>query len=117
MTPDDLSRVCTAIIGRDWQRPLARILGAFHPLGARDSLDDRLVRRWASGAKPIPAWVEPALIFIAEQRVEAMRANLVEAEKVAGELRRNDQTHDPALVAFAESVAQTPWQGRIYGDP
>lgn len=116
MTPDDLNRICTVVIGRDWQRPLARILGAFHPLGARDSIDDRLVRRWASGAKPIPGWVEPALIFIAERRVDAMRANLAAAEKIAVELRRDAPIHDPEILAFAELVSQTPWQHRLYGD-
>lgn len=116
MTSDDLNRICTVIIGRDWQRPLARILGAFHPLGERPSIDDRLVRRWASGAKPIPPWVEPALIFIAEQRVEAMRVTLAKAEEIAIELRRNDQLHDPKLLAFVEEISLTPWQYRIYGD-
>ena len=47
--------------GADWQRPLAKGLGPLHPDGAREAIDDRLVRRWASGERPIPTWVGPAL--------------------------------------------------------
>lgn len=52
------------LYGEDWQRPLARGLGPMHPDGAREAIDDRLVRRWASGERPIPGWVGPALVHL-----------------------------------------------------
>ena len=54
------------LFGHDWQRPTARALGAFHPNGPRDTIDDRLVRRWATGARPIPDWAVAALISLLE---------------------------------------------------
>ncbi|MCJ2088538.1 hypothetical protein MKK88_21525 [Methylobacterium sp. E-005] len=50
------------LYGEDWQRPLARGLGRLHPDGHREDIDDRLVRRWASGERSVPTWVGPALV-------------------------------------------------------
>lgn len=69
-----MSSVASMLYGTDWQRPLARGLGPYHPQGARESIDDRLVRRWASGERPIPAWIGPALVSL----LEAEAAKLTE---------------------------------------
>jgi hypothetical protein len=69
------------LFGSEWQRPIARMLGPLHPEGARGTIDDRLVRRWASGDRLIPEWVLPAL-----QRAIASRAT--ELSAMAGRLVR-----------------------------
>lgn len=54
------------LYGDQWQRALARGLGPLHPDGERESIDDRLVRRWASGERDVPEWVLPAIARLAE---------------------------------------------------
>lgn len=61
---DTVVDVARLLYGTDWQRPLARGLGSLHPDGARDTMDDRLIRRWASGERTIPDWVGPALVQV-----------------------------------------------------
>jgi hypothetical protein len=55
-----------------WQRAVARALGPWHPDGARETIDDRLVRRWAAGERPIPTWVFRALAEMVESRTISM---------------------------------------------
>ena len=86
MKPAELARVCTTLIGPDWQRPLARALGPRHPLGFRKAIDDRLVRRWAAGEKPVPRWVRGALLAIAEEAILDQRLRLAAMEAVQREL-------------------------------
>ncbi len=50
-----------ALYGDEWQRALSRALGPVHPSGPREAIDDRLVRRWAAGDRPVPDWVGSAL--------------------------------------------------------
>jgi hypothetical protein len=69
------------LFGPEWQRAIARMLGPLHPEGGRDAIDDRLVRRWASGERAIPDWVIPAL-----QRAIASRAT--ELSAMSGRLAR-----------------------------
>ena len=71
------------LLGPDWQQPLARALGPLHPGGAREAIDYRLVRRWASGERPIPAWVWPTLAKLARERLAGARHDLTELEAVA----------------------------------
>ncbi len=69
-----------AIAGDMWQRALARQLGPLHPQ-PRDTLDERLMRRWAAGERDIPDWVGPALdrLCAEEQRLfAALHAELEE---------------------------------------
>lgn len=61
-----VSSVAQMLYGDDWQRPLARGLGPLHPEGARESIDARLVRRWAAGERPVPGWVGTALVSLLE---------------------------------------------------
>lgn len=56
------------LYGDQWQRAIARGLGPLHPDGERESIDDRLVRRWAAGERDVPDWVLPAVVEIAEAR-------------------------------------------------
>ena len=61
MRRDRLRHAGNLLFGVDWQRPLSRALGPLHPSGAREAIDDRLVRRWAAGERDVPDWVEPAV--------------------------------------------------------
>jgi hypothetical protein len=61
-----------ALFEGGWQHAVARVLGAFHPDGARDTIDARLVRRWATGDRPIPRWVFLALVEVVERRTSAI---------------------------------------------
>ncbi len=62
MTSAELAAMCLAIWGHNWQGPLARAL----------KVNDRTVRRWASGDVPIPDSVESDIrrILGADERVE-----------------------------------------------
>jgi hypothetical protein len=77
-----LERFGLLLVGADWQRPLARLLGPRHPDGARESIDDRLVRRWYSGDRPIPAWVGPALADLLDEQAKHFAAS----SRMCGEL-------------------------------
>lgn len=54
MTSTELAALGLAIWGHSWQGPLARALG----------VNDRTVRRWASGEVPIPETVETELLSL-----------------------------------------------------
>lgn len=72
MTPADLARAGVALIGHSqWKRPLAALLR--HPDRSAPGIDDRLVRRWAAGSRPIPPWVGPELRRLARVRGAALR--------------------------------------------
>lgn len=73
MTPDDLQTCAQLIFGEEWQRALARALGPLHPDGARDMIDDALVRKWSRGNKAIPAWVAPAIRSLLLEAADALR--------------------------------------------
>jgi hypothetical protein len=62
--PAALAEAAQAALGPEWHRGLARLLGPHHPDGPRDAIDDRLVRRWASGQRAVPTWVPVALASI-----------------------------------------------------
>lgn len=77
----DRRQVLLASVGRlahglAWQRAIAADLGRYHPNGARDRIDERLVRRWAAGHRPIPDWVGPALAAICRDVAVRARAPL-----------------------------------------
>jgi hypothetical protein len=70
------------LFGPEWQHAVARSLGQFHPEGAREAIDSRLVRRWASGERVVPIWVISAIARILESRMmesDAMRIRLSSA--------------------------------------
>ena len=83
------------LFGPEWQRAIARTLGRWHPDGARPSIDDRLVRRWATGERAIPSWVFGALASIFEaQRRELdtflIRLRNAEREEPVGRVSEQD---------------------------
>jgi len=112
---DLLVRAGSVLFGPEWQRPIARMLGPLHPEVGRGTIDDRLVRRWASGERPIPDWVIPAL-----QRVIASRA--AELSAMDGRLARGGATQasfatlgffspeiDELRYAVRKSARCAPW--------
>lgn len=65
MTRTNFRRIGALLLGDQWQRPLARYL----------EVDDRLVRRWASGDRqPIPAWVAEEMNGLLWRRQRALDA-------------------------------------------
>ncbi|MBN9525810.1 MAG: hypothetical protein J0H82_06395 [Alphaproteobacteria bacterium] len=77
-----LARVGRLAQGEAWQRAMAVELGRFHPAGPRDRIDERLVRRWVAGHRPIPDWVGPALQQICRE-IAARGAEPMPGEAVA----------------------------------
>jgi hypothetical protein len=73
------------LFGQEWQRPIARMLGPLRPDGSGAPIDDRLVRRWAAGERPIPDWVIPSL-----QRAITSRATALGV--MGGRLTRQGET-------------------------
>ncbi len=63
MTSATLEAAATLLHGTRWKLALAGAL----------EVDYRLVRRWAAGERPIPAWVEPALRLELAGRAEEIR--------------------------------------------
>lgn len=82
-----VTSVATLLYGDDWQRPLARGLGPHHPDGPRATIDDRLVRRWASGDRPVPGWVGEALVALLEEEASAHAAHAQACRDRARRLR------------------------------
>ncbi len=75
----------SVLFGLEWQRAIARVLGQWHPNGARSSIDDRLVRRWATGERAIPGWVFGALASILEARRSELDTFLIRLRKAERE--------------------------------
>ena len=73
MGAEDFRRAGDVIFGQEWQRPMSRALGPLHPDGPRESIDERLVRRWASGDREIPGWVPAAIVRVAGERAAVLR--------------------------------------------
>lgn len=84
---DVVTSVARLLYGDNWQRPLARGLGPLHPAGARESIDDRLVRRWAAGQNPVPSWVGLALVTLLEEEASASAAHAKACRERAERLR------------------------------
>jgi hypothetical protein len=78
------------LVGRDWQRALARILAPYHPSGTKtNSLDDSLVRKWKRGDRPIPEWVQPALAKLLKKRVGELEKMAKKAASLSEKLARD----------------------------
>ena len=59
--------------GDGWVRGIAADLGALHPDGPRDPIDDRLIRRWAAGTRDVPEWVTQTLAIVLARRARDHR--------------------------------------------
>lgn len=68
----DVATAAELLLGSDWHRGLARVLGPHHPAGVRDQIDPRLVRRWAAGERPVPDWVLETLCTLLRREATAM---------------------------------------------
>lgn len=77
----ELGRAAEALLGEGWQPSLARLLGEHHPDGPRDDLDLRMVRRWVTGRRPVPAWVPSALEAILKREAAGMLAAAAALER------------------------------------
>lgn len=90
MDADGFRTAGDVLFGHEWQGPIARALGALHPEGPRPTVDERLVRRWASGSREIPVWVLPAIVRIAVERAAALREEADAILEFAATLDRTD---------------------------
>ena len=54
MTIDELQQRASHLYGHDWQTPLAR----------RVRVDARTVRKWKSGERAIPDWLDQMLLLL-----------------------------------------------------
>lgn len=72
MTRDDLVAAGEALYGPRWQSEVARLL----------SIDDRRVRAWLAGERPIPAGIAPELASELHRR--ARRATALAARLTTG---------------------------------
>jgi hypothetical protein len=84
-----LIKASARLFGAEWQRALARTLGPFHPDRPREAIDDRLIRRWTSGERPIPNWAVAALIKIADNRATALKTVLAQSHAMIRETAEN----------------------------
>lgn len=85
MTPATLEAAAALLHGTRWKLALAETL----------EVDYRLVRRWASGDRPIPGWVEPALRIELAGRAEEIREFLAAAPTAAATPSRPAPTSSP----------------------
>ena len=85
------------LMGVEWKRPLAALLGPHHPSGPRESLDPRLPFRWLAnplnpdgtpnkGHRPIPSWVWPVLSELLHKRALDLAADARDAQRLHIEL-------------------------------
>lgn len=85
---DTLRRAGQLLLGPEWQRALARVLGPHHPDGPRESLDPRLVQRWAAQERPVPVWVGPVLGALLSEEAVRADARIVEMRSLAERLQK-----------------------------
>lgn len=85
LDPDLLADAGRRLFGEDWQRALARALGPHHPSGPRDAIDDRLVRRWAAGERPIADWVAPVLAGMLDEEADACSETAARLRELASD--------------------------------
>ncbi|KQU31141.1 hypothetical protein ASG63_16670 [Methylobacterium sp. Leaf94] len=88
MSPETLAEACELLLGPEWKRPTAKLLGPHHPDGARESLDPRLPFRWASGERAVPDWVPPVLSHLLSERAETLAADAKRARALCRLLKR-----------------------------
>ncbi|MCI9879585.1 MULTISPECIES: hypothetical protein [Methylobacterium] len=90
-----LAQVGRLILGREWQRPMARLLGQLHPEGPRETMDPRLIQRWAGGLRRVPEWVVPKLTELLEMRAVELQRQSREAYELAEQLKHHGLAEPP----------------------
>ena len=83
---EQLRTAAIALYGADWQSPVARSLGPLRPTGPKKPLAVRHVQMWASGARPVPAWVPDALTVLLHQEAGRRRADAARLDALASRL-------------------------------
>lgn len=96
-----LEEAARLLLGPEFKRPLAKLLGPHHPDGPRKTLDPRLPFRWmadpvtADGqpnpqARPIPWWVWPVIAQLLAERADELSFQASDARHLAERLRRGE---------------------------
>lgn len=78
------------LLGNEWQRPLAKMLGSYHPDGPRSTIDPRLIQRWAAGERPVAGWVTAALAALLLATAPAVEQRAAEMRRVAKNLEESE---------------------------
>ncbi|SFG81146.1 MULTISPECIES: hypothetical protein [Methylobacterium] len=86
-----LAEAARLLLGPEWKRPLAKLLGPHHPAGPRDSLDPRLAFRWASGERPVPDWVPGVLADMLIHRAELLVHQSEQALALSARLMKEER--------------------------
>lgn len=82
------------LLGDEFKRPLATLLGPHHPDGGREHLDFRLPFRWFAprfdargeqnrGWRPIPNWVWPVMSMLLSRRAQILASEGLAAKKLS----------------------------------
>lgn len=87
-----LEQAARLLLGAEWKRPLAKLLGAYHPNGPVASIDPRLPFRWMMeppedttakwNGRPIPPWVWPVLSELLHERALDLAAQSRDAQRL-----------------------------------
>ena len=87
-----LEQAARLLLGAEWKRSLAKLLGPYHPDGPRDAIDTRLPFRWmmepaedstaAFNGRPIPPWVWPVLSDLLHERALDLAAQSRDAQRL-----------------------------------
>ncbi len=104
-----LEEAARLLLGDEFKRPLATLLGPHHPHGAREHLDYRLPFRWFAsqtdangepnkGWRPVPAWVWPVIARLLAERAGELVHEADHARRSADRAR--------ALAARLEEIAR-----------
>ena len=86
MTKEHLEQAGRLLLGDEWKRPLAKLLGPHYPNSPRPTIDPRLPFRWASGERPVPSWVTATLATLLIDRKAELEHMAREADRLATEL-------------------------------
>ncbi|SDM57051.1 hypothetical protein SAMN05216360_102472 [Methylobacterium phyllostachyos] len=91
-----LEQAARLLLGDEWKRPLARLLGPYHPSGPMETIDPRLPFRWTMeppedstakfNGRPIPDWVWPVLREMLHQRALDLASQSREAQRLYGDI-------------------------------
>lgn len=94
--PVALEYAARLLLGPEFKRPLARLLGPHHPDGPRESLDPRLPFRWLAPPRvggernpawrPIPGWVAPVLGRLLAERADELEYQAARAREESAKL-------------------------------
>jgi hypothetical protein len=76
------------LYGDNWQLPIGRALGKYHPQGPRATIDPRLVRRWYAEDRPMPTWIQKALFQILQDEAKQKESQILKIKYSLIEIRK-----------------------------